>query len=78
MIVDAGFLIAVDRGERAAHTFLAAAVRSRTALHTTEPVVAQVWRNPPEPEPYADPRFLDRMTADELFWPKAVQRRERI
>ena len=44
MILDAGFLISVDRSEANAHTFLTAASRSGTALHTTEPVVAQVWR----------------------------------
>lgn len=44
MILDAGFLISVDRSERTARTFLAAATRSGTALHTTHPVVAQVWR----------------------------------
>lgn len=46
MILDAGFLISVDRSEKTAHTFLAAASRSGTALHTTHPVLAQVWRNP--------------------------------
>lgn len=45
MILDAGFLISVDRSERAAHVFLTAASRSETALHTTQPVVAQVWHN---------------------------------
>lgn len=45
MILDAGFLISVDRSERAAHTFLTAASRSQTMLHTTHPVVAQVWCN---------------------------------
>ena len=45
MILDAGFLIAVDRGERRAHGFVAAADRSRTPLHTTHPVIAQVWRD---------------------------------
>ena len=45
MILDAGFLISVDRSEAVAHAFLTAASRSETALHTTEPVVAQVWRN---------------------------------
>ena len=45
MILDAGFLISVDRSERAAHSFLTAASRSQTALHATHPVVAQVWRN---------------------------------
>lgn len=46
MILDAGFLTSVDRSERSAHTFLAAANRSGTALHTTHPVAAQVWRDP--------------------------------
>ena len=45
MILDAGFLISVDRNERAAQEFLTAAQRQGTALRTTEPVVAQVWRN---------------------------------
>lgn len=45
MILDAGFLISVDRSEQSARTFLAAAARSETGLHTTHPVVAQVWRN---------------------------------
>lgn len=45
MILDAGFLISVDRSERPAHVFLAAASRTETALHTTQPVIAQVWRN---------------------------------
>ena len=45
MILDAGFLIAIDRSERSAHAFLAAADRSGTGLHTTDTVVAQVWRN---------------------------------
>lgn len=44
MILDAGFLVSVDRDERSAHTFLAAARRAGTRLHSTEPVVAQVWR----------------------------------
>ena len=45
MILDAGFLISLDRGEDTARSFLAAAVRSQTPLHTTHPVVAQVWRD---------------------------------
>lgn len=45
MILDAGFLISVDRSDRAAHAFLTAASRTETSLHTTEPVIAQVWRN---------------------------------
>lgn len=44
MILDAGFLISVDRSEADARTFLAAADRRSTVLRTTEPVVAQVWR----------------------------------
>ena len=44
MILDAGFLISIDRSERAAHTFLSAASRSGTPMHTTHPIVAQVWR----------------------------------
>ncbi len=45
MILDAGFLISLDRSERSAQTFLAAAIRSGTELHTTHSVVAQVWGN---------------------------------
>ncbi len=45
MILDAGFLISIDRSEGTAHTFLAAVTRSETVLHTTHPVVAQAWRN---------------------------------
>ena len=47
MILDAGFLISVDRSEKTAHAFLAAADRTGAALHTTHPVVAQVWRHGP-------------------------------
>ena len=45
MLLDAGFLISVDRGERAAQEFLLAALAHRTVLTTTHPVVAQVWRD---------------------------------
>ena len=45
MILDAGFLIAIDRGHRAAQEFLTAALRHETPLRTTHPVVAQVWRD---------------------------------
>lgn len=45
MILDAGFLISVDRGERAAQEFLAAALVHETPLTTTHPVIAQVWRD---------------------------------
>lgn len=47
MILDAGFLVSVDRGERVAQEFLAAAVRHNTPLSSTEPVIAQVWRDGP-------------------------------
>lgn len=45
MILDAGVLISVDRGDRAAREFIAAALRNETSLVTSHPVVAQVWRN---------------------------------
>ena len=45
MILDAGFLIGVDRGEQGARTFLTAASQAGTSLHTTHPVVGQVWRD---------------------------------
>lgn len=44
-MLDAGFLISVDRGERTAQEFLTAALIHRTPLTTTHPVVAQVWRD---------------------------------
>jgi predicted nucleic acid-binding protein len=45
VILDAGFLISVDRDEESARSLITAFERRRTSLHTTEPVVAQVWRN---------------------------------
>lgn len=45
MILDAGFLISVDRDEEPARALITAMQRHRTPLHTTDPVVAQVWRN---------------------------------
>jgi hypothetical protein len=45
VILDAGFLVSVDRGERSAQEFLHAALQRSTPLNTTQPVVAQVWRN---------------------------------
>ncbi|MGH3266153.1 MAG: hypothetical protein ACRDNS_29640, partial [Trebonia sp.] len=45
MILDAGFLVSVDRGERVAQEFLTAALNRATPLNTTHPVLAQVWRN---------------------------------
>ena len=45
MILDAGVLISVDRGDESARAFLTAVARSGTRLHTSHPVVAQVWRD---------------------------------
>ncbi len=45
MILDAGFLISIDRSERSAHTFVTAATRSETDLLPPVPVVAPAWRN---------------------------------
>ena len=45
MILDAGFLISVDRDEEQARALVTALQRRRIALHTTDPVVGQVWRN---------------------------------
>lgn len=45
MILDAGFLVSVDRGDRTAQEFLTAALVHETPLTTTHPVVAQVWRD---------------------------------
>ena len=45
MILDAGFFISVDRDEEPARALVTALQRRRIALHTTDPVVGQVWRN---------------------------------
>ena len=45
MILDAGVLVAVDRGEQAAQSFLTAALEESAVLRTSTPVVAQVWRD---------------------------------
>ena len=45
MILDAGVLIAVDRGTDQAREYLISAERNGDVLHTTAPVAAQVWRN---------------------------------
>lgn len=44
MILDAGVLIAADRGEASAMRLRAGALTAGRDLHTTDPVVAQVWR----------------------------------
>lgn len=45
MILDTGLLIAIDRGEYTAQSFLAATLQEGALLHTTAPVVAQIWRD---------------------------------
>lgn len=45
MILDTGVLISVDREEERARVFLTAAARTSEPLHTSEGVVAQVWRD---------------------------------
>lgn len=64
MIFDAGFLISIDRGEGSARNLLTALQRSRTPLHTTHPVVAQVWRNGPSQARLAS--FLQAVTVHPL------------
>lgn len=44
MILDAGFLISVDRGERSARAAVLAE-EAPDSWHTSHPVVAQVWRD---------------------------------
>ncbi len=60
MILDAGFLISVDRGDRAAQEFLTAALVHTTPLTTTHPVIAQVWRDGARQARLA--RFLQSVT----------------
>lgn len=45
MILDAGVLIAVDRGSESAREFLTTSQRLDEPLHTTAAVAAQVWRD---------------------------------
>jgi hypothetical protein len=45
VILDAGVFVSIDRGEEQARVFLTAAQRVGEPLHTSEAVVAQVWRN---------------------------------
>ena len=47
MILDEGVLFAIDRGDAAARAMLTAASRNGVELHTTHPVLAQVWRTCP-------------------------------
>lgn len=64
MILDTGFLVAVDRGDRRAKTFLERAEQERRALHTTEAVIAQAWREGARQARLA--RFLHGVTAHPL------------
>jgi hypothetical protein len=64
VILDAGFLVSIDRSEKKAHAFLAAVDRSGTALHTTHPIVAQVWRDGPRQARLA--AFLKAITVHPL------------
>lgn len=43
-------------------------------------IIGQVWRVPDSEKPKAEPKFLHRITADDVFWPKDSNRpgRERI
>lgn len=70
MILDAGFLVSVDRGERSAQEFLHAALQRSTPLNTTQPVVAQVWRNGSRQARLA--RFLTTITIHPLTNGRAV------
>lgn len=45
MILDAGFFVSVERGEERARQFLTAAQSRGRQLHSTHPVLAQVWRD---------------------------------
>jgi len=44
-MLDASVLVSVARNDKAAVSFIEYARRSDVALHTTAPVVSQVWRN---------------------------------
>lgn len=46
LVLDAGALVAVDRGDRAVVARLRIAERNGVALRTNGAVVAQVWRDP--------------------------------
>jgi hypothetical protein len=45
MILDAGVLVSLDRREPAANMFIKTTDEDDVALHTSEAVVAQVWRD---------------------------------
>lgn len=70
MILDAGVLVSVDRGERAAQAFMTAAHRRGTPLVTTEAVIAQVWRAGPRQARLA--KFLSAIDVHPLDDGRAV------
>jgi hypothetical protein len=70
VILDAEFLVSIDRGEDSARSLLTAFHRSRIPLHTTEPVVAQVWRDGAVQARLA--RFLKTVTVHPLDDGKAL------
>jgi predicted nucleic acid-binding protein len=45
LVLDAGALIAVDRGDQVVHEKIRKALRAGTPVRTNPNVVAQVWRN---------------------------------
>jgi len=45
LVLDAGALLAYDRGDRTVRAFLERAVRTGAEVRTTSGAVAQVWRN---------------------------------
>lgn len=57
-------LVSVDRGERAAQSLLAAALDEGALLHTSAPVVAQVWRDGSRQARLA--RFLNTVEVHDL------------
>jgi len=64
VILDAGFLVAVDRRDQRAKTFLERAELERRELHTTQGVIAQARRNGASQAMLA--RFLHGVTTHPL------------
>ncbi len=71
MILDAGFLISVDRRDKAARNLLRVALDQGLELHTTAPIIAQVWRNGASQAQLA--RFLKGVTVHEFDTPNGRQ-----
>jgi len=53
LLLDAGALIAYERGSRVVRAFLTTAERAGVAVRTSTTVVAQVWRRGPRVAPLA-------------------------